>query len=66
MTYWLPCSLTLIFFALLAAMPWKHPHPNHLFMLDLLDSEIGGDKTNSQSLSQSRCSAETPARLVRL
>ncbi len=42
MTYWLPCSLTLIFSALFAAIPWGHPHPNHLFMLDLLDAAIGG------------------------
>jgi hypothetical protein len=24
-------------------MPWKRPHPNHLFMLDLLNVAIGDD-----------------------
>ncbi len=41
MTYWLPCTFISILAAFLAAMPWSRPHPNHLFMLTLLASEIG-------------------------
>ncbi len=41
MTYWLPCTLTSVLLAVLAAMPWARPHPNHLFMLELLNAVIG-------------------------
>ena len=41
--YLLPCALVLILVAILPAMPWKRPHPNHLFMLDLLNAAIGDD-----------------------
>ena len=32
----LPLALLAVFVVLLAAMPWRHPHPNHQFMLELL------------------------------
>src|ERR1019366_10281100 len=36
MSTWLPWALVVFFVILLAAMPWRHPHPNHEFMLNLL------------------------------
>ena len=47
MQYLLPCALISILVAVLAAMPWSRPHPNHLFMLDLLSAAIGDDTTAS-------------------
>ena len=41
--YLLPCALVLSLVAILATMPWKRPHPNHIFMLDLLNAAIGDD-----------------------
>jgi hypothetical protein len=32
----LPFALLAAFVVLLAAMPWRRPHPNHRFMLELL------------------------------
>lgn len=32
----LPLALLAVFVVLLAAMPWRRPHPNHQFMLELL------------------------------
>jgi hypothetical protein len=43
MQYWLPCALIAVLVAVLAAMPWSRPHPNQLFMLDLLNAAIGED-----------------------
>ena len=30
----------------LAAMPWRRPHPNHEFMLELLRSHLEEEQTN--------------------
>ena len=37
MSWWLPLALLAIFVLLLAAMPWKRPHPNHLFTVEMLE-----------------------------
>jgi hypothetical protein len=37
MSSWLALALLAIFILLLAAMPWKRPHPNHLFTLEILE-----------------------------
>lgn len=47
MSNWLPWAL-LVFVALaLAAMPWRRPHPNHEFMLHMLQhlGDEGDDET---------------------
>ena len=36
MTEALPFALLVFLVATLVAMPWRHPHPNHEFMLELL------------------------------
>jgi len=41
MQYLLPLALISVLVSALAAMPWSRPHPNHLFMLDLLSFAIG-------------------------
>jgi hypothetical protein len=51
MSCWLALAVLAIFVLLLAAMPWKRPHPNHLFALQML--ELLADK-DSQSVSKSR------------
>jgi len=40
-----------VFVLLLAAMPWKRPHPNHVFALEMLD--LISDK-DSEPQSESR------------
>jgi len=37
MSWWLPLALLAIFVLLLAAMPWKRPHPNHVFTVEMLE-----------------------------
>ena len=37
MSWWLDLAVAAIFVLLLAAMPWKRPHPNHLFALQMLE-----------------------------
>jgi hypothetical protein len=45
---WLPWALLVLVAILLMAMPWRRPHPNHEFMLDMLrllednDSNVAG------------------------
>jgi hypothetical protein len=43
----LPFALLAVFVALLAAMPWRRPHPNHQFMLELLRLLEEHEPTNS-------------------
>lgn len=38
MTSWLPFALLIVFVVLLIAMPWRRPHPNHLFVFRLAES----------------------------
>lgn len=52
MPWWFAFVLLAIFAVVLAAMPWKRPHPNHLFTLEML--ECLADK-DSPSVSESRC-----------
>jgi hypothetical protein len=33
---WLPWALLVFIAVVLAAMPWRRPHPNHEFMLHML------------------------------
>ncbi len=49
MMYWLPFALILVLLALVAVMPWSRPHPNHRFILKLLDAPIGDHWTVSLS-----------------
>jgi hypothetical protein len=47
-----PLALLVVVLILLAAMPWQRPHPNHLFMLELLrsqleDEQVGVDDSKS-------------------
>jgi hypothetical protein len=41
-----PLALLAVFVVLLAAMPWRRPHPNHQFILELLRSQWEGEQTN--------------------
>ena len=47
----LPFALLALFVVLLAAMPWHRPHPNHQFMLDLL--QVLGDDEQMKSCDSS-------------
>jgi len=39
-----PLALLVLAVILLAAMPWHRLHPNHLFILDLLKSNLENDR----------------------
>lgn len=41
-----PLALLAVLIILLAAMPWSRPHPNHLFMLELLRSQLEDEQAN--------------------
>ena len=51
----LPLMLLGVAVVLVAAMPWHRPHPNHLFMLELLKthlqdgSELKGNPAEAQN-----------------
>jgi hypothetical protein len=47
----LPFALLALFIVLLAAMPWRRPHPNHQFMLELLRLLEEDEQTNSRDSS---------------
>ena len=54
MSWWLDLAVAAIFVLLLAAMPWKRPHPNHLFalqMLGLLTDEDAEPQSESHGVS---------------
>lgn len=56
MSWWLDLAVVAIFLLLLAAMPWKRPHPNHLFalqMLELLADEDSEPQSESRGVSGS-------------
>lgn len=36
MSWWIDLAVLAVFVLLLVAMPWKRPHPNHVFALDML------------------------------
>jgi len=42
-----PLALLAVVVILLAALPWRRPHPNHQFMLELLRSQLEDEQTNS-------------------
>jgi hypothetical protein len=50
-SFWLALAVVAIFVLLLAAMPWKRPHPNHVLALEML--ELLADK-GPESVSESR------------
>ena len=58
----LPLLLLAVVVILVAAMPWRRPHPNHLFMVELLqkylrnEPELSGDSAQS-SKSDDRIAA---------
>lgn len=37
MSWWPDLAFLAVFVLLLAAMPWKRPHPNHVFALKMLE-----------------------------
>jgi len=41
MSWWLSLALLAVFILLLAAMPWKRPHPNHVFTVENARTAIG-------------------------
>jgi hypothetical protein len=41
-----PLALLAVFPVLLGAMPWRRPHPNHEFMLDLMCSRLGDEQAD--------------------
>ena len=43
----LPFALLAVVVVLLAAMPWRRPHPNHQFILELLRLLEEDEQTNS-------------------
>jgi hypothetical protein len=47
MSNWLPWALLVFVALVLAAMPWRRPHPNHEFMLHMLRllGDEGSDET---------------------
>jgi len=47
----LPIALLALFIVLLAVMPWRRPHPNHQFMLELLRLLDEDEQTNSRDSS---------------
>ena len=54
MSWWLALAVVAMFALLLAAMPWKRPHPNHLFaleMLELLTDEDSEPQSESRGVS---------------
>jgi len=59
MSWWFDLAVLAVFFVLLAAMPWKQPHPNHIFALDLLrllaeeDSEPQSGLSSNPGLDES-------------
>jgi hypothetical protein len=54
MIYWLPWMLLALFVALLIAMPWRRPHPNHCFILNLLETAIGQHEDAANVLGSKR------------
>lgn len=51
----LPLTLLGVAVVAVAAMPWHRPHPNHLFMLELLEThlqdgpELKGDSAEARN-----------------
>ena len=45
----LPLALISILVAILSSMPSSRSHPNHVFMIDLLNAEPGEDSATSAS-----------------
>jgi hypothetical protein len=41
-----PFALLAAVVIILAAMPWRRPHPNHEFMFELLRSQLEEEQTN--------------------
>ena len=46
MTLAVPLALLAVLIIVLGAMPWRRPHPNHLFMLELLRSQLEDEQGN--------------------
>jgi hypothetical protein len=36
-------AILVVFLLLLVAMPWERPHPNHVFVLDMLERSADSD-----------------------
>jgi hypothetical protein len=51
MSWWFDLAVLAVLVLLLAAMPWKRPHPNHVFALEMLDLISDND---SEAPSESR------------
>jgi hypothetical protein len=62
---WLPWALLVLVGILLMAMPWRRPHPNHEFMLDMLRLlEDKDSNVDSCSLPLGRGNADAKYRPV--
>jgi hypothetical protein len=59
MPTWLPWALLVFAATILAAMPWRRPHPNHEFMLQLLRL-LEDDDSDAANLSSR---IELPAKI---
>lgn len=56
MNSWLPLVLFLVFLLLLAAMPWRRPHPNHVFILEFYRRVLGSQPLGpALTLNSSAC-----------
>ena len=61
MNNWLPWALLIFVVMVLAAMPWRRPHPNHEFMLHMLGL-LEQDDSDPPSLSSSTSGHATSIR----
>jgi len=52
MSWWIDLAVLAVFVLLLVAMPWKRPHPNHVFALDMLRLLADEDAEPQSGLSR--------------
>jgi hypothetical protein len=51
MSWWFDLAVLAIVVLLLVVMPWKRPHPNHVFALDMLKLLADEDSAPQSGLS---------------
>jgi len=51
MSWWFDLAVLAVVVLLLAIMPWKRPHPNHVFALDMLNLLADEDAEPQSGLS---------------
>jgi hypothetical protein len=64
MSNWLPWALLAFVAVVVAAMPWRRPHPNHEFMLHMLRllEDEDSDPSNFSSHMKNTSNANTAGR----